>query len=294
VGGLVGRSKPMLEVLRRIDLAAQSDVSTLVPASRARARSSPRGPSTTSRRASPRPFVAVNVAACPESLLESELFGHVRGAFTGAVRDHKGVFEAADGGTLLLDEVGELPARCRPSSCACCRSARVRPVGAAATCESTCAWWRHPPRPEATHRSRARSARTSTTACACSRSRCRRCASGASTSRCSCSTSSKSSRRATRSRARALGHARGARVLVEHALARQRARAAQRLEHALVLAAASVSPCSTCPSELREARRARAAAGPRARPRASRERARLVSALERARWNRTLAAPSSA
>src|SRR5689334_11302997 len=60
------------------------------------------------------PYVVVDCASVPSELIESELFGHVRGAFTGAVSDRKGAFEAADGGTVFIDEIGELPITLQP------------------------------------------------------------------------------------------------------------------------------------------------------------------------------------
>ena len=106
---LVDRSDRMREVWRMVALASCSEASVVVSGetgvgkelvARALHRFSPRRHG---------PFVAVNCAALPETLLESELFGHERGAFTGATSQRKGRFELADGGTLFLDEIGELP-----------------------------------------------------------------------------------------------------------------------------------------------------------------------------------------
>jgi two-component system NtrC family response regulator len=109
-GNIIGKSKPMLEIFDSINKFAQTKASVLIT-----------GPSGTGKELiakaihynsdrKERPFVSVNCGALTETLLESELFGHEKGAFTGAVAMKKGRFEMSDGGTLFLDEVGDMPA----------------------------------------------------------------------------------------------------------------------------------------------------------------------------------------
>jgi DNA-binding NtrC family response regulator len=110
----VGHSPALLRVLSRARQAAKTDADILIEAESGTGKEllarmihglSSRGA---------RPFVAVNCAACPETLLESELFGHLKGAFTGATATKPGKFELASGGTLLLDEIGEMPLALQP------------------------------------------------------------------------------------------------------------------------------------------------------------------------------------
>lgn len=113
IAGLRGRSAPLRALARSVRLFAGLDVPVLI-----------HGPSGTGKDAvaaaihgaptPTRPFVVANVASIPRELCESELFGHARGSFTGADRDHQGLLSQADGGTLFLDEIGELPIDVQP------------------------------------------------------------------------------------------------------------------------------------------------------------------------------------
>ncbi len=129
-GELVSGSEAMRQVFKRIGLAADSDATVLVLGetgtgkelvARALHRNSARAE---------RPFVAVNCAAIPADLMESELFGHVKGAFTGAASDRAGRFREAQGGTLFLDEVGDMPLPTQAKILRALQEREITPVGA--------------------------------------------------------------------------------------------------------------------------------------------------------------------
>ncbi len=113
-GAIVGQSPLLLRALQRARAAAGTGADVLIEAESGTGKELlARFIHESSDRAG-KPFVAVNCAAVPEALLESELFGHGRGAFTGAVTNRPGKFELADGGTILLDEIGEMPLNLQP------------------------------------------------------------------------------------------------------------------------------------------------------------------------------------
>lgn len=126
---IVTRSPIMLRLLEQAKMVAQSDVSVLI-----------NGPSGSGKeilaqaihRASSRgnkPFIAINCGALPEPLLESELFGHAKGAFTGAVSNRTGLFQATAGGTLFLDEIGDMPVSLQVKLLRVLQERKVRPLG---------------------------------------------------------------------------------------------------------------------------------------------------------------------
>lgn len=128
--GLIGSSEPMQVLKRSIKSAAGCDSTTLIVGESGTGKElAARGIHNLSARAS-KPFIAINCGAFAESLLESELFGYVKGAFTGAVANRKGLFEAANGGTIFLDEIGEMPLAMQVKLLRVLQERKIRPIGA--------------------------------------------------------------------------------------------------------------------------------------------------------------------
>jgi transcriptional regulator with GAF, ATPase, and Fis domain len=130
-GGMVGRSALMRNVFSLLERAATADVTVLIEGETGTGKELA---ADALHRASLRrngPFVIVDCGTLPPNLLESELFGHVRGAFTGAIADRDGAFAAASGGTLFLDEIGELSPDFQPKLLRALESREIRPVGGA-------------------------------------------------------------------------------------------------------------------------------------------------------------------
>ena len=113
-GDFVGRGEATLTLLKKVTKVARSDVPVLLQGQSGTGKEVVSGLLHKLSRRSERPFIKVNCAALPETLLESELFGHTKGSFTGAISDRDGLFKAADGGTLLLDEIGEISRTFQP------------------------------------------------------------------------------------------------------------------------------------------------------------------------------------
>lgn len=128
-GEILGTSPGMVRVRQEIDLLAGSDLTCLVTGETGVGKELVVHAIHARSRRSEKPLIHVNCAALPESLAESELFGHVRGAFTGAHDHRAGKFEVADGGTLLLDEIGELPVSIQPKLLRILQSGEVQRVG---------------------------------------------------------------------------------------------------------------------------------------------------------------------
>ncbi|MEP6778464.1 MAG: sigma-54 dependent transcriptional regulator [Gemmatimonadaceae bacterium] len=131
--GMIGRSAAMIEFLVALGKVAPTDTTVLITGETGtgKERAAHAVHNLSTRRNAP--FIAVNCAALAEGVLESELFGHVKGAFTGATRDREGLFEAAEGGTIFLDEIGEVSATLQQRLLRVLQEKEVTPVGSTKT-----------------------------------------------------------------------------------------------------------------------------------------------------------------
>lgn len=130
IAGMIGDSEPMRELYRRIRKVAPTEATVLVSGETGTGKELVARAIHEESLRSNKPLVAVNCAAIPETLIEAELFGHEKGAFTGAQTAREGLIAAADGGSLFLDEVGELPLEAQARLLRVLQEGEVRPIGA--------------------------------------------------------------------------------------------------------------------------------------------------------------------
>ncbi|QHJ10807.1 Transcriptional regulatory protein GlrR [Paraglaciecola mesophila] len=126
---IITRSMQMEQLLDQAHRVAQRDVSVLVSGASGTGKELLANAIHKASKRANKPFVAINCGALPENLLESELFGHAKGAFTGAVNEHQGLFREADGGTLFLDEIGDMPTPLQVKLLRALQEQVIRPVG---------------------------------------------------------------------------------------------------------------------------------------------------------------------
>lgn len=127
--GLVGSSPSMQELYRIIESIAETDCTVLIEGESGTGKELIAHAIHTKSRRSKNPFIPIDCGAIPETLLESELFGHARGAFTGAIESKEGLFEAASGGTVFIDEIAEMPTILQVKLLRVLQERKIRPVG---------------------------------------------------------------------------------------------------------------------------------------------------------------------